>query len=263
MRQAEVASDRALELDPDLSIAHKLRAHLDVDLGHAEEGLRRLLQQAQGRPADPKLFGGLVQACRFCGLLDASKAAHEEARRLDPRATTSVLHTYIMEGDYDRVLSAHDNREDLLAVIALWMLGRREEAITTLKLEEGRYAGHGVAHSFFSGHRAVLEGRRDDALRALEVVTSSPFADGEGLFYVANMLLNLGVPDDALAVLDQAVGRGFFCFPVFARHPWLDPLRGRSPFRAMVQRIEQRHRAAAQMFVDLGGEQLLGVRTRF
>ena len=33
---------------------------------------------------DPELFAGLVHACRYCGLLDESIAAHAEARRLDP-----------------------------------------------------------------------------------------------------------------------------------------------------------------------------------
>ncbi len=36
------------------------------------------------RAVDPEHFAGLVHACRYAGLLNASVAAHEEARRLDP-----------------------------------------------------------------------------------------------------------------------------------------------------------------------------------
>ena len=45
--------------------------------------MTRLLDRAQSRTTDPELFAGLVHACRYCGLLDASRAAHERARHLD------------------------------------------------------------------------------------------------------------------------------------------------------------------------------------
>src|ERR1035441_4807381 len=49
-------------------------------------------------------LGGLVQACRYCGLLDESVRAHHCARRLDPKIVTSVAHTFFLLGDYERTL---------------------------------------------------------------------------------------------------------------------------------------------------------------
>ena len=77
-----------------------LYAHLEVDLGRAEQSMVRLLRRARERSADPELFAGLSHACRYCGLLQASLAAAEQARRLDPKIRISAGHTCFMLGDY-------------------------------------------------------------------------------------------------------------------------------------------------------------------
>jgi hypothetical protein len=42
--------------------------------------------------------------CRYCGLLQPALAAHAEACRLDPQIPTTVNHTYLLLGDYQRAL---------------------------------------------------------------------------------------------------------------------------------------------------------------
>ena len=42
-----------------------------------------------------QILAALVHACRYCGLLDASVAAHDLAIRLDPAIETSVLYTVL------------------------------------------------------------------------------------------------------------------------------------------------------------------------
>jgi len=103
LNRAESAFIRALEINPDLSVAHNLYAHLEVDLGRAQHAMTRLLERAHSRTTDPDLFAGLVHACRYCGLLDASRAADERARRLDKLIRTSVAITHFTLGDYQRV----------------------------------------------------------------------------------------------------------------------------------------------------------------
>ena len=92
--KAEAAFTRALELNPDLALAHHLYAYLELDLGRAQEAMIRLLERATRHRADPELLAGLVHALRYCGLLDASVAAFENAQRLDPNVLTSVCHTF-------------------------------------------------------------------------------------------------------------------------------------------------------------------------
>ena len=41
---------RALELNPELALAHKLLAQLDVDLGRAPDAMTRLIERAQQHP---------------------------------------------------------------------------------------------------------------------------------------------------------------------------------------------------------------------
>ena len=79
-------------------IAHHLYAQLEADLGRAQDAMVRLLGRADVSSNDPELFAGLTQVCRYCGLLEASFAAHEQARRLDPQIRTSVAHTLFHAG---------------------------------------------------------------------------------------------------------------------------------------------------------------------
>jgi len=129
-RDAERSFERALSLNPDLPVLHKYYAQLECDAGRAVDAMRRLLQRAR-RAVDPEHFAGLVHACRYAGLLNASVAAHEEARRLDPRIPTSVVNTYLMLGDYLRMLRIDEDGDPDSKVMALYRLGRREEALAT------------------------------------------------------------------------------------------------------------------------------------
>ena len=104
---AQWSFKRAFALNPDLSIAHKLYTQIEADLGNAQAAMVRLLSHAETHPNDPDLFAGLVQSCRFCGLLDESVAAHQRARRLDSRAVTSVAHTFFLMGEYERALDTY------------------------------------------------------------------------------------------------------------------------------------------------------------
>ena len=82
--EAERALTRALELSPALPQAHYHYAQLEADTGRTEEALCRLLRRLHVRQTEPEIYAGLVLVCRFCGLLDASVAAHESASRSIP-----------------------------------------------------------------------------------------------------------------------------------------------------------------------------------
>ena len=69
--RAETALARALELRPDLALAHNQLAYLEADSNLAECAMVRLLLRARSVRTDPELFAGLVHVCRYCGLLEA------------------------------------------------------------------------------------------------------------------------------------------------------------------------------------------------
>jgi tetratricopeptide (TPR) repeat protein len=75
---------RALEFNPDLSLAHSQYAFLEAELGRARNALARLLGCGETVSTSPDLFVALVLCCRFCGLLEASVAAHDGHTNLIP-----------------------------------------------------------------------------------------------------------------------------------------------------------------------------------
>ena len=86
LNQAESCFEKALTLNSDLALAQNLYAQLETDVGRAKDAMVRLLGRVKTGSAEPELYAALVHACRYCGLLEASVAAHERALRLDPRS---------------------------------------------------------------------------------------------------------------------------------------------------------------------------------
>jgi eukaryotic-like serine/threonine-protein kinase len=259
LNRAESAFIRALEINPDLSVAHNLYAHLEVDLGRAQHAMTRLLDRAQSRTTDPELFAGLVHACRYCGLLDASRAAHERARHLDKLIRTSVAHTHFMLGDYQRVheVSA-DDTTGYLNGLALVMLGREQEAVATLRKAEE--VDDVTARNFTESLRMLLEGHRAEGLAAMRTILVPGFRDPEGFYYVARQFAYFSDPSTALALLARSVEEGFFCVSTMARDPWLDTLRADPAFTKTLRHAEARHGEALAAFLQADGDRLLGLK---
>ena len=252
--QAEAAVKRALELNPNLSAAENLYAHLEVDLGRAEQSMVRLLRRARERSADPELFAGLSHACRYCGLLQASIAAAEQARRFDPKIPTSAGHTRFMLGEYARV---HEFEPDdtYMRTLVLLMLGRNAEALASLDAG-ARSLPHRLVLYVTALHQ-LLRNEYADSLSSIRKL--STMSDPEGRFYVARHLAYLGDRDGALALLDHVVKDGFFCLPALTRDPWLDSLRGTAEFASVLHHAEARHRQAVISFLTAEGDRVLGI----
>jgi serine/threonine protein kinase/tetratricopeptide (TPR) repeat protein len=256
--RAESSLKRALELNPGLALAHKLYAQLETDRGRAADAMARVLRHAPPDCADPELFAGLVQTCRYCGLLEASIAAHERARRLDPRIQTGVSHTYWLLGEHERALQELGDVRLYVDMLILASMGREAEAVATLRDREGE--GHsGVLRAFVTSLRALLEGRREESLAATET-TLAHLTDPEARYYMARQLARLGARERALQEMSRVVELGFHCAQAFARDPWLESLRDDDEFAVILERADHGRLAAAAAFIEAGGERLLGVR---
>ena len=203
LSQAEASFMKALELNADLNLAHKLYAQLEVDLGRGPNALSRLIERAS-HTADPELLAGLVSACRYCGLLDASVAAHARAIELEPKIPTRL-------------------------------------------------------RDFIVAARTLLEGDPGASVAAASRVAASDFSDPEGLFYLARHLSHLKQTAPALELMERVVAGGFFCYPTFARDPWLDPLRKKPAFTKVLELASSEHHAAQEAFARLGGAKVLGI----
>ncbi|HEX4545555.1 MAG TPA: protein kinase [Candidatus Acidoferrum sp.] len=259
LRAADEACQEAFRLNPNLTLAHNFYTHVQVDQGRSLDAMKRLLDRAQQRRSDAELFAGLGHVCRYCGLLQQALAAHQEARRLDPLISTSVMHTYFMMGDYQQALetSADDYGYGLGLILA--MLGRVDEAVSTLRQRELAKPWR-LGKLYLTSLRALLEGNREESLETSEELMKATFRDPEGMYYLARQLSYLGEAGRALEMLSRAINSGFFCYAAMVRDPWLDGLRTNSEFTTLLRKAQQLHGEASAAFFAAGGTSLLGIR---
>jgi serine/threonine protein kinase/tetratricopeptide (TPR) repeat protein len=259
LTRAHEAFQHALTLDPDCGIAHNLYTSLEIEtLGRSKEAMARLLSRVRLQAAEPEIFSGLVVACRYCGLLDASLAADRHARRLDPAIRTSVMFTYFMRGEWERAMLADDQEMKWINMFTLPMLGRSDEALEVVRQAESRTLPP-VMRLFVAVDRAALEGKRDACIAIVEKLRFTSAFDPEGFYLAVRALAHLGAAREALDLLEDTIEGGFFCPTILVRDPWLDSLRSDSRFNALVGRAEARSRDAEAEFRQLGGERLLGL----
>ncbi len=252
---ADEAFRRALAAEPGLPLANKLFAHREAEMGRARDAMVRLIGLARDSRNDPEAFAGLVHACRYCGLLEASEAAHREARRLDPHASTSVVYTWWVRGEMERVVAETSDAGDFeLRTMALLTLGRLDEARRTLD----RPLDSTTPPVFVAIVRA-LEGMLDGAPDAFEAFASlaTGHSDPEALFMYGAGLARLGDPR-ALAILGASVDGGFTVPQGLREHPWLSSVRGDPVMAAVVERAEAARRETGRAFLEAGGPALLG-----
>jgi len=255
LQQAETALKRALELNPELPLAHKLYAQLEVDLGRARNAMERLIECAH--TPDPELFVGLVSTCRYCGLLDASVAAHKRAAELDPKIRTSVPHTWFLQADHARLGAVKLEEFPYIVPLAWMAVHRGEEALPVLRELEQKTKTR--IRDFITAARALLENDANESIAAIHRIVASDFQDPEGLFYLSRHLSHLKQIEPALQLLERVVAGGYFCYPAMAHDPWLDPLRKKAEFKKLLARAEAQHRDAVGAFKRLGGEKLLAM----
>jgi serine/threonine protein kinase/tetratricopeptide (TPR) repeat protein len=259
LRRADEAFQRALHIDPDLSLAHNLYTYFEVEsLGHARDAMVRLITRARSHAGDPDLYAGLVLACRYCGLLDASLAADRHARRLDPAIRTSVMYTHFMLGDWERAMASDIEEMRWVTNYVLPFVGRSTDAVDAYRRLEERPLPPMMRLMVRAG-RCAIEGDRDSLLATLPSFAQVHAFDPEAFYFVARELLHLREIDAGLDMLERCIERGFYCAQVLLRDPWLDSARTHPRFTELVTRADARHREAEAEFRRVGGGHLLGL----
>jgi serine/threonine protein kinase len=261
---SESAARRALELNGDLAVAHYAYAQLEASTGRARESMLRLLDQVQRGTNDPQVFAALVTVLRFCGLLEASAAAHVQAMQLDPNVSTSAAHTYWMLGRHGDALAAVDPDRDFGDAAFIYeSMGRTAEAIQVFEDRRRRLARSGAKPSslnfrVFDAFRGAILREHDSTVAIFEELGGT-FPDPEGMYYMARCMARIGETDKALGAFAVCQQNGFFCFPFFMRDPWMDPLRAEPRFAETLRAAERRWHEAQRAFEDHPGGRVLRV----
>ena len=256
LARADDCLRRALALNPTLLLAHSYHAQIEADIGRALPAMGRLLTVAQSSPPTPELFAALVQVCRFCGQLEASVAADERARGLDPHVSTSANHTYWHLGDLDRAFAARASGTFALDTMILARWGRPDEALALLREREASLPL--TSRAYLEALRAVIANSPEDAVRALSHAIEL-WPDPEGRYYLATYVARFGQPDRALAELNRCLDDGFIHYRLLKRDPEVETLREHPGFQSLLTRSAEKYRDACLAFTDAGGQRLFGL----
>jgi tetratricopeptide (TPR) repeat protein len=260
LAQAEEAFQRAFKINPELSLAHNLYTYAEVDSGRALQAVVRLLGRVRERTSEPDLYAGLVHACRYAGLLNASIAAYERAKRLDPAIRTSVAHTYFMNGQYGRAIETDIDSPPYLTVMSLMAMGRTEEAASLCHSAKARMSGNDNLRLVLDAALGILEGDLIMGRAALHQLIGLPtFSDPEGWYYWSQAATQLKEESNALTLLARAVDAGLSSVRGLETTPLLDGLRTSPVFNQILSRARTGQSLATRAFTDADGHRLLGL----
>src|SRR5262249_30470704 len=254
-QEADEALQRALDLNPDLPFAHLVAAHIDIDRGEAERAMVRLIERTTVAP-DAQLLAGLVQACRYCGLLAESLEAHERAMRIDRTQVTTGIHTLWALGQFDRVLEQADTETlGYMRPVVLVSMGRLDEvrALLSYRLEQPSEGGVRLWNQAIA---SAIDRRAADGADACDAILASNLRDPEALYHLARLLAQCDSRPRALELFSRSVDEGYFNVELFERDPWLDPLRGEREFAEGLARANARRQHARDAFERAGGYKL-------
>jgi serine/threonine protein kinase/Tfp pilus assembly protein PilF len=258
-KHAEEAFQHAFQVNPDLAIAHNLYTYMEVESGRAADAVVRLLGRLRTRTNDADLFAGLVHACRYAGLLDASLAAYHRATRLDPAIVTSAVHTFLMLGQYQRAIDADNDPLPYVAVVAYISLGQWQDAAALCRAADVHRQGNPHLDRMIRLFEAILASRVDIGREMLQELDFPAFYDPEGWYYWAQAAAMLKDRTLALSLLERSVSRGFHCPRALEVSPLLDDLRGTPEFARIVTISREGHEAAVAAFTKADGHRLLGL----
>jgi TolB-like protein/Tfp pilus assembly protein PilF len=219
LRQAGIASQKALDLEPELAEAHLARG-LAVSLSKHFDEAEREFEIAM--KLDPKLYEApywYARALMSAGRFPEAAKMFERASNLRPeefQAANLLAQAYSAMG-------MHDEKR------AAWVRAlRRMEDWLELNPEDARAAN--LAASKYA--------KLGEPEKAIEYAERSLAIDPEDpmlLYNVACMYSALGRPDDALGCLERAVDKGFGHKEWIDHDPDLDPLRDDHRFKALSQ----------------------------
>jgi TolB-like protein/tetratricopeptide (TPR) repeat protein len=258
-RLAEQAFQRALELSPNLPLAHRFLTHFESEGGHAPNAIVRLLKHAATNRQDAQLFAGLVHACRYAGLFDASVAAHDEAMRLDPTVATGVEYTLAqMPGGAERVAQMtqrhRGNFDGVFPALAISTPSRAREVLATVDVTR-------VPPAYQKSFAAISAFAGGDSHATIDAIDRAIAAhvDPEALFLFGLMLTRIGEHDRGLGTVAAAVRSGYSPTETLRTSEAFDRVRERPVFRTIEEDAAQRARAARQLFEAAGGPEMLGM----
>src|SRR5688572_1218429 len=237
--RARTALERALALDPNLTLAVVRLILLRVEGGDLNGAWDEASRMVSRRPGDADAHFTLGYILRYGGLLEESARECETALSLDPKNPRwrSCGVTNALLGDYARAKTFLnlDAGSEFSGRQLTWILvreGKLEDAARIRASELGRSA------TFTTWLSACLDRRPPSGDGPLPVDVREEFAtgrDSEPRFNVASRVAFCGDRESALHLLRKAVEGNYCSYPAMDRDPLFDSIR-KTPEFAEIRR---------------------------
>jgi tetratricopeptide (TPR) repeat protein len=255
--KAFVAVEKALKLDPDLAEAHLARGRLLWTPANHFPHDKAIQEYQRALAFNPSLDEARNQlALVYChiGLLDEALQELEKALSVNPSnalARFRVGETYLFQGKYEQALASLRNVPTDVnpalvghqTVWALFNLGRKEEAVTTLEQFLRDYPDDN--RGLYTSLQAVLaasEGQEREAESKIELAIERGKGFGHfhhTAYHIACAYARMNKPEQALKFLEKAAAEGFPCYPLFESDSNLNNIRQDSGFKMFLTKQKQ------------------------
>jgi TolB-like protein/predicted Zn-dependent protease len=243
--------DKVLALNPDSAKGHALLGMLQYWAGKRAESAQAFRRSLEMEPNDPDVLGWLVSIYGRAGNATPARPLLDRLLAVDP--LTPINHTWaglfaaLNENQPDKLLAAgraHMEAEpasQYACWITLWGLlltGRLEEEadpIVDRLIRAGPETGFG---RYGAVVKLVLEGNRDAALKAVTPqLLSWARSDDIGSHALAVCYALLGLQDEVLRWLENAVAMGSTNYPIVALNPYIMRFMRGAPAEAFLSRL--------------------------
>jgi DNA-binding winged helix-turn-helix (wHTH) protein/TolB-like protein len=244
---AEKMARRALALDAGLAEAHAAIGQVLVyaapfDFEAGDQALRRAIQLNPNLSIAHHFLGvSLLEQGRLDGALEEWQIA-SQLDPLSPRIARMLAYTYLLKRDHRRALELLRGARDLGPSFTIFPeieIYLEAGAVEEAEAEVANAPPERLQEPVLLYSRAILSaarGRRDDALRIVQSLEKASPPNAVPAHLIAGIHAMLGEEDAATAWLSRGVDAG--TNPMFYKDsPIWSRLRGRAPFASVLRRM--------------------------
>lgn len=256
--KAELAAQRAIELNPKLPAGHFWLAVYYGEKGDLKNALTVCKQLLQAAPNSEYAYQAMGHAYDYAGLPDIALTLFRKAAEINPMTFPYLIgFLQYQKGDYAEARRELDACPNTAYEKYYWLAavdfaeGNRDAAITQLDklLAEGET---GIFFSTVRAMRCALKAELETGKKILDETFSSNLQLGSYHYYIAaEVYAQLGDTASALTMLGNAIRSGYSNHPFLMSDPLMAPVRAAEGF-AEVAKAMQKSQAQLQLMLVTG-----------
>lgn len=212
--RAEAEFQRAIVLNPNYSTAHHLYAHLLMQMGRTDEGLREARRALELDPFSPFINNGLARQLYLARKYDQAMTQCLYAEQIDP----SYLPARILLG------------------LAYTQTGKINEGISALRQARDMAPTLPMAHALLA-YAYAHTGQKLDAEKELAELTQMSHVRYVPSSYFAIVAIGLGNKDQAFSYLQQGFKEHSEQVLYLKVEPLVDPLRSDPRMKTLIKSV--------------------------